>query len=67
MKKTSRKRLTVEREVVRVLVVELAGGQLRHVGGGLPPEETTPEDGCNTSTIVDTTSILRTCRTCQFC
>jgi len=36
MKKTPNKRLTLDRETVKVLAVELSGGQLRHVAGGAP-------------------------------
>jgi hypothetical protein len=34
MKKTSKKRLTLDREIVRALVVELRGDQLLYVDGG---------------------------------
>jgi hypothetical protein len=66
MKKTSRKRLTLDREVVKALVVHVPGHQLRYVGGGLM-NGSNPEYGCNTSTIIDTTSVRPSCRTCEFC
>jgi hypothetical protein len=35
MKKTSNKRLTLDRETLKALVMELSADQLRHAGGGL--------------------------------
>jgi hypothetical protein len=37
VKQTSKKRLIIDRETVRALVVELSPGQLRYVEGGVPP------------------------------
>lgn len=51
MKKTSKKRLTLDRETVKALVVELSTGQLRYVEGGVPVGGTItgssqPDCGC---------------------
>ena len=48
MKKMSNKRLGLDRETVRTLVVGLSTGQLRYAGGGAPNEKDT-EGACNSS------------------
>jgi hypothetical protein len=44
VKRTSNKRLTLELERVRTLVVELSPEELRRVGGGLTSNTTTQEE-----------------------
>lgn len=47
MKKTSNKRLAVDRETVKALLVELPSGQLRYVDGGAPRD--TEGSSCNST------------------
>jgi len=51
MKKTSNKRLTVRRETVKTLVMELSRGQLRNANGGAPLPPDTLGEGCASSNI----------------
>jgi hypothetical protein len=46
VKKSSNKRLLLDREVVRTLVVELADDQLRYVNGALRPGSDSSHAAC---------------------